>query len=94
LAEALKGEMTRLGRALLRMAQSRAKKRGVTAQTVVLHGPVQQSIKDYLRQVGAGTLVIGTPRAGTVPQAFTADEIQRFADAVRQETDVKVVVVT
>lgn len=94
LAEALKGEMARLGRALLRIAQSRAQKRGLTAQAVVLHGSVQQSIKDYLQQVGAGTLVIGTPRAGTAPRAFTAEEIQHFANAVREETDVQVVVVT
>lgn len=94
LVDALKSEMARLGRALLRIAQGRAQKQGLTARTAVLHGPVQQSIKDYLGQVEAATLVIGVPRAGAVPRAFTLEEIQRFSQAVRQETDVEVVVVT
>jgi nucleotide-binding universal stress UspA family protein len=93
LVEALKGEIERLGRALLRTAQGRAQKQGLTAQAVVLHGPVEQSIKDYLRQTKAGALVIGAPRTGAAPQAFTREGIQRFAQAVRQETDVEVVVV-
>lgn len=94
LVEPLKDEMAWLGRALLRIAQGRAHKQGVTAQEVVLHGTVQQSIKDYLHQVGAGTLVIGMPRTGGAPQVFTPEGIQQFAQAVRDETDVEVVVVT
>lgn len=60
----------------------------------VRYGSVQQSIKDYLREVGASTLVIGTPRAGTPPRAFTSTEIQRFAQEVYEEMSVGVVVVT
>lgn len=94
LVEVLKDEMARLGRALLRIAQGRAHKRGLTAQAVVIHGRLQQSIKDYLRQVGASTLVIGTPRTSEVSQSFILKGIQRFAQSVRQETDVEVVIVT
>lgn len=94
LVEALKGEMARLGRALLRVAQGRAQKRGLKPRTVVLHGPVQQAIKDYLRQVEAAMLVIGAPRTAVAPGAFTPEEIQHFARAVRQDADVQVVVVT
>jgi len=93
LVETLKEEMAWLGRALLRIAQGRAHRQGVTAQEVVLHGPVRRSIKDYLHQVGAGTLVIGAPRTGGAPQVFTPEGIQQFAQAVRDEMDVEVVVV-
>jgi nucleotide-binding universal stress UspA family protein len=94
LIEVLKDEMARLGRALLRIAQGRAHKQGLTAQAVVVHGPLQQSIIDYLRQVEASVLVIGTPRTGAVSQSFSLEGIQRFAQSVRQETGVEVMVVT
>ncbi|OQY18688.1 MAG: hypothetical protein B6I34_10380 [Anaerolineaceae bacterium 4572_32.1] len=94
LADAVTDEMARLGRALLRVAQLRARDQGLAAQTVVLQGPVQQSIKDHLRQVEASTLVIGAPRTGTPPQTFTPPEIQRFAQAMRQDLDIEVLVVT
>jgi nucleotide-binding universal stress UspA family protein len=94
LVEPLKEEMVWLGRALLRIAQGRAHKQGVAAQEVVLQGPVRRSIKDYLHQVGAGTLVIGAPRTSAMSQAFTLEGIQHFAQSVRQETDVEVVIVT
>jgi nucleotide-binding universal stress UspA family protein len=94
LVEVLKDEMVRLGRALLRIAQGRAHEQGLTAQAIVVHGPLQQSIKDYLRQVEAGMLVIGMPRTSGAPRAFTREGIQQFAQAVRDETDVEVMVVT
>ncbi len=94
LVEALKDEMARLGRALLYIARGRARRQGLTAQAVVIHGPLQQSIADYLRQVGASTLVIGTPRTSAASQTFTVEGIQRFVQSVRQETGVEVVVVT
>jgi len=94
LADALNDEMTRLGRSLLRIAQGRARDRDLTTQAVVRHGAVQQSIKDYVREVGASTLVIGAPRVGAPPRAFTPTEIERFAQSVREEMDVEVVVVT
>jgi nucleotide-binding universal stress UspA family protein len=94
LADAVSDEMTRLGRALLRIAQLRAREQGLDARTVVHRGAVQQGIKDYLRQVEASMLVIGAPRAGTPSQAFTPPEIQRFAQAVRQDLDIEVIVAT
>jgi nucleotide-binding universal stress UspA family protein len=94
LIEALKDEMARLGRALLSIARGRARQQGLTAQAVVIHGPLQQSIVGYLRQVGASTLVIGTPQTSAMSQAFTLEGIQCFAQSVRQETGVEVVVVT
>ncbi len=94
LADVVSDETARLGRALLRIAQLRARKQGLAAQAVVRHGAVQQGIKDYLRQVEACMLVIGAPRTGTPPRAFTPPEIQRFVQAVRQDLDIEVLVVT
>lgn len=94
LVEPLKDEMARLGRALLCVARGRARQQGLNAQAVVIHGPLQKSIAGYLRQVGATTLVIGTPQTNAASQAFTVEGIQRFVQSMRQETGVEVVVVT
>jgi nucleotide-binding universal stress UspA family protein len=94
LAEAVNDEMTRLGRSLLYIAQGRAEKQGQASEAVIRHGQVQPSIKDYLRQAGASMLVLGCPQTGSPPQAFTPQEIARFAETVRQDLGVEVVVVT
>ena len=93
LLEALEAEMGRLGRSLVRIAHDRAQKAGVRSHMAVVHGPVRQSISDYLEQVGATTLVLGAPRSGAAPREFSEDSIDRFAESVRQETDVEVVIV-
>jgi nucleotide-binding universal stress UspA family protein len=92
LAAALTDELTWLGKSLLWIAQARAQRQGLEAQTVVRHGAVWPTLEDYLRQVNASTLVIGSPRTGAL-HTFTPEKIQRLAQAVRQATDVEVVVV-
>ncbi len=94
LLESLKSEMGRLGRSLLRIAQGRAQKAGLKSEMAVIHGPVQSSIIEYMRHAGAGTLVLGAPRSGAAPQEFSAQSISRFAQLVRQDANVDVVVVT
>lgn len=94
LEEALKHENARLGRAVLRVAQERARAQGLAAEAVVIHGSVQTSIQDYLLQVGADTLVLGAPRTGTAQQVFTAQGIDEFAETIRRATEAQVVVVT
>lgn len=94
LEEALRQENARLGRAVLRVAQERARRQGIAAEAVVIHGSVQQSIQDYLMQVDADTLILGAPRTGTAPQVFTSEGIDDFAQAIRRVTDADVVVVT
>ena len=94
LTEALNDEMMRLGRALLSIARDRARSHGLTAQVVIRYGPIEQNIKDYVREVEASTLVIGAPRTGSPPQAFTPEGIQDLAQAVHQETGIEVVIVT
>lgn len=94
LSTALADELRRLGRSLLCIAQARAREQGVEAQTHVRCGPARQTIEEYLHEVDAGTLVIGSPQADTQRQAFDTDEVHRFAEALRQTTDVEVVIVT
>ncbi len=94
LHEALKKETSRLGTALLHMAQARAEKQGLTAQTLVLQGPAQESIIEYLQELGAGTLVLGAPRSGAAPAVFTSEGIRGFADTIGEETEMDVVIVT
>jgi nucleotide-binding universal stress UspA family protein len=94
LAEAMHDEMERLGRSLLYMAQSRARKKGIEAEAVVRHGEVQEGIRDFMRETGADTLVMGCPRVGVPPQAFTQDAIGQFAETVRQELGAQVIVVS
>ena len=90
--EPLKGEMARLGRALLRMAQARASKRGMTAGSKLLYGPVGASIRNYLKDHPASTLVLGAPRSSSGARVFTTDGIQSFAQEISQGSDVEVVV--
>ena len=93
LAEALKGEISRLGRSLLRIAQNRANKAGQKAEVSVVYGPVQESIINFLRQEGATTLVLGAPRSKAVAREFSSKGIDDFAQIARQELDIEVEVV-
>jgi nucleotide-binding universal stress UspA family protein len=89
---ALNDELKRLGRSLLCIAQARAQKQGIDAQTVVRSGPVAESIEAALREFGADTLVVGGPGAGS-REAFGSEDINRLAEAVRQSMGVEVVLV-
>jgi nucleotide-binding universal stress UspA family protein len=93
LAAAVAEEQRWLGRALLGIAQARAQGRKVKTQAEVRSGPVLESIEDYLRQAKADTLVIGASKEGSSLSSFGLSEVQRFADKVREDTGVEVVVV-
>jgi nucleotide-binding universal stress UspA family protein len=94
LAAAVEKEQQWLGRALLGTAQARAEKEGVDAGTVVRSGPVLETIEAYLRQVNASTLVIGEPKVDSALAAFHPGKVYVFADRVRQDTGVDVLVVS
>lgn len=94
LAVAVEQEQRWLGRALLGIARARARRRGVAAGTVVRCGPVLETIEAYLREVGASVLIIGEPKVDSALSAFHPGRVQQFADRVRQDTGVEVVVVT
>lgn len=93
LAGALREEMARLGRALLRVAQSRAKEQGLDTQTVVLEGQVRDKIKHAVQKYLASTLVIGSPLSNAAHQTFTKESIKSFADIIREELKIEVIVV-
>ena len=90
---ALCDELTRLGRSLLCMAESRAERQAAKAQSVAMCGPVWQTIEEYLRQVNAGTLVIGAPQTGATLRPLEPGDMDRFIDRVRETTDIDVVLV-
>jgi nucleotide-binding universal stress UspA family protein len=89
---ALTDELARLGRSLLYIAQARARKQGVQAEVVVHHGKVQESLEQFVRQVNASTLVVGSPQTSAVLQAFRSDELNTFVSEIEQATGVEVVV--
>jgi nucleotide-binding universal stress UspA family protein len=94
LSEAVVQEQQWLGRALMNVAQSRARKRGVNAGAVVRRGPVVESIEDFVRESCASTLVIGEPKVDSALSAFELDSVQSCADQMVDRTGIDVVVVT
>lgn len=92
LEEPLRREMARLGRALLRMAQARARKRGMKAGAKLLYGPVSDSIRDYVKEEPASTLVLGAPRSGSGRKVFTSSGMQSFAEEISQDTGMEVII--
>jgi nucleotide-binding universal stress UspA family protein len=93
LVAALVDELERLGRRLLCIAQARAREQGVNAEMAVCPGPVRQAIEDFLREVNASTLVLGAPQSNSEKHAFAPGEIPRFAQAIRANTGVEVLIV-
>lgn len=93
LAAALADELKRLGNQLLCIAQSRARERKVDADIVVRQGPMRQTIEDYLREVDASVLILGTPHTHLGMQAFAPGELPRFAEEIRAANGVEVFVV-
>jgi nucleotide-binding universal stress UspA family protein len=94
LAAAVVKEQQWLGRALLGTAQVRAREQGVDAGAVILSGPVLETIKSYLRRVGASMLVLGESKVDSALAAFQPNRVNSFAEQVRQDTGVEVMVVT
>lgn len=94
LSSAVEEEQQWLGKALLSVAQVRAREQTVDAGAVVLSGPVLDSIEGFLRESGAPTLVIGEAKADSALSAFRHGTIRRFARHIEQNTSVKVVIVT
>jgi nucleotide-binding universal stress UspA family protein len=94
LSAAVVEEQQWLGRALMSVAQARAREQGVQAGVVVLGGPVLESIEEFLCESGASTLVIGEAKIDSGLSAFRPGMVQSCARHVEQNTNVEVVVVT
>jgi nucleotide-binding universal stress UspA family protein len=94
LAAALADELRRLGKSLIYIAQARAREQGVEAEAVVQCGAVCQSIEDFLDEVNAQTLVIGSPQGDVPLRPFGTGEIGSFIDVIKEKDDLEVVVVS
>jgi nucleotide-binding universal stress UspA family protein len=94
LEEALTDELKRLGGSLLYIAQARAEKEGVSAETTVQCGSVWDDIAIFLQEVDAETLVIGVNQNDSPVEAFGDEQVPEFVERLREETDVEIVVVT
>ena len=89
---ALIDELTWLARALLRLADRRARRAGVTPELVLRAGPVREEIARFVEERGAERLLLGAPR-GTTANVFGDDAIERFAAEVAVRSGVAVEVV-
>lgn len=94
LAAALADELRRLGKSLIYIAQARAREQGVEAEAVVQCGSVCQSIEDFLDEVNAQALVIGSPQGDIPLRPFGADKMDGFIDSIKEKDDLEVVVVS
>lgn len=74
-------ELAWLGNAILRLAEDRARRRGVHAQSVVLYGDVTTSLETFLKEQPVDLLLMG--------QA-TNTAIVAFAEKMRDELGVSV----
>jgi nucleotide-binding universal stress UspA family protein len=94
LADVLADELEQLGASLLCIAQARAHEHGVEADMAVRRGAVRPALESFLREVDAGTLVIGAPeRNAERPPVFDPAGMDHFAAQIRADLGVEVVVV-
>lgn len=78
---AAQAELAWLGEAMLRLAQDRARRQGVAAESTILHGNTCEALEDYLRGHPIDLLLLGEA---------TDEEIIRFARRVQESLDVPV----
>ena len=92
LQEAIREELIWLGKALLYVAEKRARDAGLKAETVVLLGDVQDEISRYLTEHNATVLLLGAPR-GTTAELSGDDAVERFATRINENSGVDVQIV-
>ena len=93
MAQVVADELTRLGRSLLHIAHVRAHQQGVEASMVARCGPIRQTIRDFVVETGADTLIIGAPRSSAGEQEFGEEGIRALAQEVAEGTGARVVIV-
>jgi nucleotide-binding universal stress UspA family protein len=89
---AVKDELIWLGKALLNIAKNRAREAGLTAETVIRVGNVQDEICRYLIEHKASVLLLGAPR-GTTAELHGDDAIERFATRITEDSGVDVKII-
>ena len=93
LSEAVEQEQNWLGRTLMYVAKSRARKLGVDAYVEVRSGPIVETIEQFLGESCASMLVIGEPKVDSALSTFSLDNVKRCADQMKGDTGIEVVVV-
>jgi nucleotide-binding universal stress UspA family protein len=86
-------EMVWLGRVLLRMAQRRAERHGVSAEVVLGRGPLRTAVEELLRREPAELLIMGAPRHESTGALFAGEGVNDYAQSLEEATGVKVQIV-
>jgi nucleotide-binding universal stress UspA family protein len=92
LSSAIRAELNWLGKALVNVAQRRARKQQIVSDVAIREGDVRQEIGQFLQESAANMLLLGAPR-GTTATVFGDDAIEQFALSVHNETGVPVHIV-
>jgi hypothetical protein len=92
LTSAVRAELIWLGKALVKVAQKRARAQQVIADVAIREGGVREEIGRFLQESAASLLLLGAPR-GTSATVFGDDAIEQFAMSVHKETGVPVQIV-
>ncbi len=92
LLPAVKKELFWLGRALVLLAQKRARLQGVQADVIIREGDVPAEIGKFLQESNASLMLLGAPR-GTTANVFGDDAVERFAAEIEERTGVPVQVI-
>lgn len=89
LETAVREELMWFGKALLFVAEKRARDAGMEVETVLREGLVADEICNYLVTNNVSNLLLGAPR-GTSSEVFGDDPVERFASDIHQRTGVVV----
>jgi len=89
----LKDEILRMGRLLLRIARTQARKKGVEADFVTGEGTIREAIEKCLIEKKADLLVLGSPKEEHNQKYFKTEQIEKFAELITESTGVKVEIV-
>jgi nucleotide-binding universal stress UspA family protein len=89
----LKDEVVRMGRLILRIARTRAKKKGVEADFVTGEGTVREAIEKCILEKKADLLILGSPKEEHNQKYFKTEQIEKFAELITESTGVKVEIV-
>ena len=92
LESAVRDELIWLGKALLYVAEKRARDTGLEVETIIRQGLVLDEICSYLNAHKASNLLLGAPR-GTTSELFGDDPVERLATNIHKRTGVDVEVI-
>jgi nucleotide-binding universal stress UspA family protein len=80
-----------MGEFLLLMARERAELQGVETETLLRKGKVRAEIKRVASEVGAATVVLGSPTGKE--SAFQIESLKAFAKEIEAESGAEVIIV-